>query len=193
MASSAEKIRYERLKLVSQKALDQSIKKGLSIDQIKKCYPIISSSSDGVRLLEMARSQIIDFWQSKSLEEFALIFKERNLASKLDELDEIVEAAHRRQYDGDTRIPIDMLTPDELIDASLVSTRKQSADTLSIIYNQLCADNQELHDELMSLAKEGNDIKNDINALIASLGRDIEAMKEDAKVDDLANALTNEY
>ncbi|KAJ9091518.1 hypothetical protein QFC19_009063 [Naganishia cerealis] len=193
MASSAEKIRYERLKLVSQKALDQSIKKGLSIDQIKKCYPIISSSSDGVRLLEMARSQIIDFWQSKSLEEFALIFKERNLASKLDELDEIVEAAHRRQYDGDTRIPIDLLTPDELIDASLVSTRKQSADTLSIIYNQLCADNQELHDELMSLAKEGNDIKNDINALIASLGRDIEAMKEDAKVDDLANALTNEY
>lgn len=193
MASSAEKIRYERLKLVSQKALDQSIKKGLSIDQIKKCYPIISSSSDGVRLLEMARSQIIDFWQSKSLEEFALIFKERNLASKLDELDEIVEAAHRRQYDGDTRIPIDMLTPDELIDASLVSTRKQSADTLSIIYNQLCADNQELHDELMSLAKEGNDIKNDINALIAALGRDIEAMKEDAKVDDLANALTNEY
>ena len=193
MASSAEKIRYERLKLVSQKALDQSIKKGLSIDQIKKCYPIISSSSDGVRLLEMARSQIIDFWQSKSLEEFALIFKERNLASKLDELDEIVEAAHRRQYDGDTRIPIDLLTPDELIDASLVSTRKQSADTLSIIYNQLCADNQELHDEVMSLAKEGNDIKNDINALIASLGRDIEAMKEDAKVDDLANALTNEY
>ena len=193
MASSAEKIRYERLKLVSQKALDQSIKKGLSIDQIKKCYPIISSSSDGVRLLEMARSQIIDFWQSKSLEEFALIFKERNLASKLDELDEIVEAAHRRQYDGDTRIPIDLLTPDELIDASLVSTRKQSADTLSLIYNQLCADNQELHDELMSLAKEGNDIKNDINALIASLGRDIEAMKEDAKVDDLANALTNEY
>ena len=193
MASSAEKIRYERLKLVSQKALDQSIKKGLSIDQIKKCYPIISSSSDGVRLLEMARSQIIDFWQSKSLEEFALIFKERNLASKLDELDEIVEAAHRRQYDGDTRIPIDLLTPDELIDASLVSTRKQSADTLSIIYNQLCADNQELHDELMSLAKEGNDLKNDINALIASLGRDIEATQEDAKVDELANALTNEY
>lgn len=190
MASSAEKIRYERLKLVSQKALDQSIKKGLSIDQIKKCYPVISSSSDGVRLLEMARGQIIDFWQSKSLEEFALIFKERNLASKLDELDEIVEAAHRRQYDGDARIPIDMLTPDELIDASLVTTRKQSADTLSIIYNQLCADNQELHDELMSLAQEGNDIKNEINTLIASLGRDIEAMKEDAKVEDLANALT---
>lgn len=189
MASSSQKIRYERLKLVSEKALDQSIKKGLSIDQIKKCYPIISSSSDGVRLLEMARSQIIDFWQSKSLEEFALIFKERNLASKLDELDEIVEAAHRRQYDGGARIPIDMLTPDELIDASLVNTRKHSADTLSIIYNQLCADNQELHDELMSLAQEGNDIKNDISALISSFGRDIEAMMEDAKIEDLADAL----
>lgn len=191
MASSAGKVRYERLNLVSLKALEQAISKGLSLDQIKKCYPTISSSEDGIRLLEMARAQIVDFWQTKSLEEFELIFQERNLATKLDELDEIVEDAHRRQYDGDARIPVETLTPEELIDANMVSTRKASADTLNMIYNQLCADNQELHDELMNLVEEGNAIKEDISSLIASLGRDIETMKEDTKVEHLANALTH--
>lgn len=187
-----DKIRFERLNLVCQKALDQSIKKGLSLDQIEKCYPLISSSEDGVRLLLMARGQIIDFWQTKSLEEFALIFKERDIAAKLDELDDIVVAAHKRQYEGDARIPVDTLTPDELIDAGMVRTRRESADTLSMIYNQLCADNQELHDQLVGLANEGNNIKSDIDALMVSLGRDIGSITEDGRAEDLANALIAE-
>lgn len=117
MSSEIDRIRYERLKLVCKKALEQSIKKSLSIDQIKSCYPTIASTEDGQKSLEIARSQIIKFWHNNSTKEFDLIFKERNIETKLNELDEIIQKAQERKLEGkEAPIQVDRLSPSELIE-----------------------------------------------------------------------------
>lgn len=189
MSSEIDRIRYERLKLVCKKALEQSIKKSLSIDQIKTCYPTIASTEEGQKSLEIARSQIIKFWHNNSTKEFDLIFKERNIETKLNELDEIIQRAQERKLEGnEAPVQVDRLSPSDLIESSLSGTKKESIESLTMIYNQLCLDNMELYGQLNSLCEESETIKSDLKSLADLLSEDLKSLKDDdlrIRVDDL--------
>mmetsp|Transcript_469 Transcript_469/g.447 ORF Transcript_469/g.447 Transcript_469/m.447 type:complete len:196 (-) Transcript_469:1302-1889(-) len=194
MSSEIDKIRYERLKLVCKKALEQSIKKSLSMDQIRTCYPTIASTDDGQKSLEIARSQIIKFWHNNSTKEFDLIFKERNIETKLNELDEIIQKAEERKLQGkEAPVQVDRLSPSELIEASLAGTKKESIESLTMIYNQLCLDNMELYGQLNSLCEESETIKTDLKSQVDSLNEDLKSLKNDdlkVSIDDLIATIT---
>lgn len=188
-----DRIRYERLNLVCKKALEQSIKKSLAIEQIKTCYPTIANTEEGQKSLEIARSQIIKFWHNNSSKEFDLIFKEREIETKLNELDEIIHDAQNRKSEGkEAPLEVDRLSPTELIESSLSSTKQESVESLTMIYNQLCIDNLELYDQLGELCKESETIKFDIKSLISLLYDDIENLKEDEskiRIDELISTV----
>lgn len=190
MSSEIDKIRYERLRLVCKKALEQSIKKSLAIEQIKTCYPNIASTEEGQKSLEIARSQIIKFWHNNSTKEFDLIFEERNIETKLNELDEIIQKAERRKLEGsEPPIEIDRLSPSDLIESSLLGTKKASIDNLTMIYNQLRLDNMELYEKLRALSEESETIKSDLNNLINLLSDDLQSLKGDSSITRLDDLL----
>lgn len=189
-----QKIRYERLKLVCQKALEQSIKKSLSMEQIKKCYPTISLSKEGERSLEIARSQIVKFWHTNSMKEFDLIFKERDIENKLNELDEIVQKAQERKTKGDEApIEADKLSPTELIEGTIYHDKKKTLVTLEMIYKQLRSENEDLYKELEELGQRSSKIRTDVEGSISRLKNSVKSLKEedsDIRLDELVSCVS---
>ena len=157
-----EKIRFLKLRLVCRKALEQSIKKSLSLDQIKSCYPEISLTTEGTKALDTARSQIVQFWFDNSLREFELIFSERDIEAKLDELDELILQAEERRELGEDQLYINDLTPEQLMDANLALLKKMAVTLFLMIHEQLHLDNEELLKSLKDLEVEINTTRSDI-------------------------------
>lgn len=194
--TGSEKIRYKRLQLVCKKALEESIKKSLSLEQIKKCYPIIASSEEGVKSLEIARSQIINFWFNNSMKEFDLIFQERDLENGLDGLDEVIEKAKRRSLDkNDKPVEINNLTPEEIIQANIRLNRNSSTESLRLIHNQLRSENLQFFNQLNGLFEESQAIKTNLNELLIALNKEMNILKKDesnVRIDELMDTIVDE-
>lgn len=171
-------IRYERLRLVIEKALEQTIAKSLSLDQIAKCFPKIADSEDGLNSLNMARKQMKDHLNSVSSKEFALIFSEHDIETKLNELDEVIQMAQYRKEVGEDAIEVDKLSAFDIIESSLLPSKAAVVESLTMIYNQLLLDNKELYLSLKSKADESEDVKQEINTSIESLTKGIDELKE---------------
>ena len=186
IGTKQDKIRYDRLNLVCRKALEQVMKKALSLEQIKSCYPTIARTPEGLGSLEAARDQVINFWLTNSTKEFALLFSERELETKLNELDDIILLAQRRK-NARSELPshIDKMSPTKIIDATVVSESGPSVENLTMIYNQLCVDNEELFHELKQMTVEGEEIKSDINSLLKMLEKEMETLNLERSEFDL--------
>lgn len=136
---------------------------------------------------------MIGFWHENTLKEFDLIFQERNIDTKLNELDEIIQTAQRREQ-SQLELPaqIDKLTPTELINSTLLDGSESSLENLSMIYNQLCIDNKEMYTELQKLSIESDDLKTDINNLLETLRKEVEVIdsrKDKLNLDELIEKL----
>lgn len=191
-ADENNKVRFERLRLVARKALEQLIKKSLTMEQVKTCFPTLVTSQDGVRSLELALSQMSGFWHANSLDEFDLIYKEKDIESKLDELDDIIQNAQRAKDSGKEPSNIDQLSPLEIVDSTIVSNSKNVLDSLQMIYDQLCRDNAELYTELSELTKESTRINNSIKSGIEQLNKEansVELEKAGLQIDKLIDIL----
>lgn len=191
--SQSEKIRFERLQVVCRKALQQSIEKSLSLEQLKSCYPTIATNKEGLKALEIARIQIVEFWLENSLNEFKLIFDERDMETKLNELDELIQQAYERwdNYkqdvsDVDNRngpLFLGSLTPRQIMEANIMHTKDDTIRNLTMIQNQLSLENEELYRRLQDLATHGQDIKESITSQIDFLTKGVDNLKhEDGEV-----------
>lgn len=187
-----ERIRYKRLNVVIKKALEQTIKKLMLEQQFNGCYPVIASMDGGPEALEAARTQIQKFFHSTCIKQFDLIFRERDVERKLDELDDIIQSAQRRR-ESSTEAPLDVgkLTPQELIAASVGQSKVDAIKKLTMIYDQLVLDNQQFHKELRSLAEESETLTKDIVLLVEALSSGMDELKRQ-NVDSNLDALTQE-
>lgn len=162
------------------------------MEQVKTCFPTLVTSQDGVRSLELALSQMSGFWHANSLDEFELIYKEKDIESKLDELDDIIQNAQRAKDSGKKPSNIDQLSPLEIVDSTIVSNSKNVLDSLQMIYDQLCLDNAELYTELSELTKESTRINNSIKSGIEQLNKEansVELEKAGLQIDKLIDIL----
>lgn len=159
-------IRYQRLNQVVKKALEQTIKKTFAMDQLAKAFPTIASIPDGKRSLESARAQIVDFCYSISMKEFMLIFEESDVENKLNQLDEIIHSAQKRRQDG-TSVPVhfDKLAATDIMNASLIPAKKEAIESLTLIYNQLKADNDAYAAELRQICQESDEIRQQMDSV----------------------------
>lgn len=190
--SDLTRVRYERLNLVVQKALEQTINKSLNIDQMTKCFPNIAKTNDGLKNLQIARKQMRSYINDTSLKEFALIFAEQDIENKLNELDDIIQSAHqRKQSNEEIPIEIDRLSASEIIEANLIQSRQEVIRNLSMIHNQLCVDNLDLFKQLESKCSESESIKKDIRSLIDSFTTGIDDLRQDS-INDKINDLIKE-
>jgi len=173
-----ERIRYERLNQVMKKAVEQTIKKLLMSEQLEKCFPTISNMEGGPEALETARKQIQKYFHSTCFKQFEHIFNNRDIERKLDELDEIIQAAqHRRDLGTETPLQVDKLSAAQLIGASMGLSKEDAVRKLQLIYDQLVLDNQQLYQDLKNLAEEGEEVKMSILQQVHSLSSGIDELK----------------
>lgn len=179
MEEVIEKVRYERLQMVCKKALEQTIKKGMDLNKIQECFPQLSTTPEGIHQLQVARNQIVKYWHDNGLAEFDLIFKDRNIERKLDELDEIIQKAqYRKQRNEETPVKVHELSPEEILLATVLSD-KEPVETLRLIYNQLCLDNQQLQQEMVEIVHETNEVEMDIDESLRVLRDNVAILKDD--------------
>lgn len=95
-ANKDNHIRFQRLNEVCNKALAESIKV-LSDDNLKMCYPILSSTNEGKDTMTAVKGQLKQSWTENAQKEFEAIFKEREIENKLDELDDLIHQAQELQ------------------------------------------------------------------------------------------------
>lgn len=187
-----EKVRYDRLNQVVKKAVEQTIKKLLTLDQIQACFPTISAMDGGPEALETARKQIQKYFHSTCFKQCEHIFAERDLEAKLNSLDDVVQAAQRAR-DLKTREPVfvDRMAVPELLDAALGQARADAERKLSMIYDQLVLDNKLLYAELQALSAEAEQTSQDVELQIRALAGGVDRGKI-ARFDDDLDALTAE-
>lgn len=174
-----EKVRYDKLNQVVQKAVEHTIKKLLMPEQVNKCFPTISET--GPETLETAITQIQNYFHVTCFKQVEHIFNERDLGTKLDQLDEIIQLAQRAREKGTRKqIQVDQLKPEEIIQARLGEAKQDTERKLEMIYEQLVFDNQTLFKELKNIAKEAGEVLQNILLLLDELlgGVDDEKMSE---------------
>lgn len=192
-----EKIRFERLELVCRKAIEQSIKKSLSLELLQTCYPDMATTDEGRYAITNARQQIIRFWHTESMREFELIFKERDVEQKLNELDEIIQTAQfRKASKKESPLNIAKLDSDEIIQSTLLTHSTESIENLNMIYNELSLDNAALYEELKGLSNTGKELKLDIEDVLSGLNKQIQTLDNESErlqLNELINSFVSEY
>lgn len=99
MEQEYDLVRYDRLRLVCQKALEQVIKRSLSVEQVFQCFPELALSLEGRKALTTAQQQLVTYWHRTGLREFDLIFSEFEVEPKLRALDRVIARAQQRKAD----------------------------------------------------------------------------------------------
>lgn len=187
-----ERVRYERLRLVCKKALEQLIKKGLDMDRLVECFPEVAKTQKGLSQLQTARAQIVKFWYTSSMAEFDLIFKARDMENKLNELDEIIQLGyHRMETSSEPPVMICDLSPEQILEATARSDQNL-IHALNLIYDQLLLDNKQLVDEISNVTKQALDVKSDIDKSVDLIRKSVETLGNDdvdMNIDELLDAI----
>ncbi|SCU83918.1 LAMI_0C05336g1_1 [Lachancea mirantina] len=150
-ANAQARIRFKRLNQVWNRALQQSVHKIQNWDKIVSCFPAYASTEVGSSNLANCQKQAVEFWMQLCRYEFEEICRERDVETKLNDLDDLVDRAKTtlQSTDKDTpRICIDQLDPHELVDGNLNWIRRRSLDELSDRILKLEAVNETLTQEL---------------------------------------------
>lgn len=182
---SYDKVRYDRLCRVTEKSIEQTVKNLLNSEHLEKCFPRIAQMEGGKSALETARKQMMKYFRTTCTKQFDYIFEQRDIHRKLDELDEIIQDAQKRRDDGNEEaIFIERLTPEQLINGKIGSSRSECVKKLEMIHNQLLLDNAQLFDQLQSVMEQGKKTKDDIASHIDALASGIDDLKKQDFDDD---------
>lgn len=174
--SESDSIRYQRLKQISTRSLEESVKH-LTTDRLESCYPTIAASAKGHEALRQARSQIANYWLTTAEKEFEAVFEERDIHQKMIELDELLYAAKARMEKGeeDERnkgnenepVFMDKLAPSQVVDAHLSKYQQQEVESLEGELEKVKNENKEL---LEKLKQDDEKIKQTVSDIDTTLG-----------------------
>ena len=186
---SAERVRYQRLNQVFDRALAQTVHKLESKERVVSCFPRYSSTLEGSSHLENCQAQLIEFMVRYCEREFQAILEERNVKVKLDELDDLISLAQSRleerkrqalvtakRKEGNARpinsdleqglSAVDQLSSKKLLAAHLYTLRKDTVAKIDNRLQKVNALNNKIKDEITELEEEIEKSKSNINSLL---------------------------
>lgn len=182
MEQEYDLVRYDRLRLVCQKALEQVIKRSLSVDQVYQCFPELALSPEGRKALETAQQQLVTYWHRTGLREFDLIFSEFGVEPKLRALDRVIARAQQRKADpGLIPALVDLKTAPEIIDATLVAHSQPLIAHLRKVHADLALDNETMRTQLKSLHTESLHVAESTSAALDTLKAHVEALRKESE------------
>ncbi|AOA62962.1 MIND kinetochore complex component [Komagataella phaffii CBS 7435] len=176
------KFRSKILERVLHKALANTTQE-LNSTKFDMCYPQISANDVGKRHLQVAREQMITFWETSAVTEFDKIFKERNVESKLDELDKLIWQAQKRKNTGavEESLNLEDLTPEKLIQSQTIQERRELRDNLRSQVNLLETQTQQLLGDFEEEAQNSSETINSIDAKLAHLNTLLSLMESESQ------------
>lgn len=182
MEQEYDLVRYDRLRLVCQKALEQVIKRSLSVEQVFQCFPELALSSEGRKALTTAQQQLVTYWHRTGLREFDLIFSEFEVEPKLRALDRVIARAQQRKADP-SLIPalVDLKSASEIIDATLVAHSQPLIAHLQNIHAELVRDNEDMRSQLKSLRADSLEIAESASTALETLKSHVEALRKESE------------
>ncbi|KAK9468637.1 Nnf1-domain-containing protein [Lipomyces arxii] len=189
-ATDKVSIRNQRLIEVFQRSLQASTKT-LTFDKLAQCYPYVAEH--GAAGLREAMDQAMKFWESASNREFEAILKERDVESKLTELDQLIEEARDRKTRSEKGIlegveqpiHVESLSPDDIVKAHLVSINLAEADKFEKRIQESQSVNKKL---LRQVAEQEDEIDSLLSGIQKSLADLSAASKESIIVDEQKDA-----
>lgn len=186
-------IRFKLLQKVLEKSLSESTKT-ITLEKLKGCYPELALTEDGVKALEIVRSQITEIWQEKSLAEFDAVFKERDVENSLNQLDRLIDEAKQRQQrnNAQERFYPDELTPREIVSTSLLSSQQRCIEDLEKALKELQNDNSNLCKDLDSHVNNTENVCQDIYSSLERLDKMVEIGNESLINSDVLEKLIAE-
>lgn len=152
--NNVDHVRFQRLVQVCNKALEESIKQLESWEKIQDCFPEYCQTREGSENLSVCQQQVSKLWANLSRVEFDAIFHERNIEEKLNQLDELIDKAKRRNISstGTNNLRrMDELMPSELIDGNLQSAKLSTLEKLEERLVSIKNMNSTLESELKDL------------------------------------------
>lgn len=170
-----DSIRYTRLQEISARSLQESIKQ-LTLDRVSSCYPTIASTPKGRQALQQAINQIVAYWQSTATKEFTEIYKERDIQTKMNELDNIIaEAVARRDSDDlqgtEKPVVLSKLTPSQVVDSHLRPVLQQQISELEQELSEKKEQNSELIKQILSSKEMLRQVEQDLNKIYDNLNK----------------------
>jgi kinetochore protein NNF1 len=206
MSNQSEHIRFQRLKQVCSKALEES-QKVLTDENLHACYPTISSTKDGRRLIQTIKQQMIESWTANTKREFTSIFEERDIEAKLDELDELIAQAQDRMDTGtEPQLPyalryylslehytnitasIDRLSPVNIVSSHLLPLKESNLRSLEDQLDSLKSQNTDLFKQLQDRAQEARQLRSGTFELIQNIKK-MEEVSKDAQLESKLRTL----
>ncbi|ODV92851.1 hypothetical protein CANCADRAFT_12601, partial [Tortispora caseinolytica NRRL Y-17796] len=143
-----EGIRAHRFRETFLISLDKAAS-SVDVEDLKKCYPSVAALEGSDSLFADILSQVTDFWRTRSLKEFDLILKEKNVTEKLNELDEIIESGKQLAESGAPEdIQIENLTPAQILNAHSRNVKQNIIDRLNSLSLQIEQVNNKLDDQI---------------------------------------------
>jgi kinetochore protein NNF1 len=151
----SESIRYQRLKQICSRSLQESIKY-LTIDRLMACYPTVVLIPKSRQVMEQALAQITAFWESTAEKEFAAVFEEKNIGKKLDELETLIEEAQTRKRTPsnervaeDDPVMLDQLTAQQIVNCNVRKVQLERIVDLESQIERIKQDNSQLQSQLV--------------------------------------------
>ncbi|KTW27618.1 hypothetical protein T552_02060 [Pneumocystis carinii B80] len=145
-------LRAQRLQDLLDKSLGQTIK-ACSYEQIAKCFPTLAKNSPEV--LKNVHEQVISFLRSSCDREFSIIFEERDVISRLNDLDGLINDAKSRQERGDPSTVLSaFLSPEHIINSYLYPLMVKEHSVLKNQLETIQAQNDNFYEKISSQREE---------------------------------------
>ncbi|KAA8916435.1 hypothetical protein TRICI_001430 [Trichomonascus ciferrii] len=172
-------IRYDRLQKISQRSLQESVK-FLTLQRMESCYPGIANAPKGKQALQKAMDQISNYWTTAATKEFDAVFEERDVKTKMKQLDELIHEAEQRRERQETEgsegpIYLDSLTPQKVVDAHLRTARQETVEALEKELADLRAENEELLKAINNDGEALSNLSTAIQELFGELGSSVQS------------------
>ncbi|GMM31961.1 hypothetical protein DAMA08_047060 [Martiniozyma asiatica (nom. inval.)] len=143
-------VRYPALHTALSYALQKTLKM-LKLGTFKLAYPNIDK-----RVLSDVRSKVIKAWSGRAELEFKRVFADKNLESKLNELDDLIFEAQdwcRKDASGEEGVDVTQFTVRELTMLRTLPAKKEAIDELEKQLEAILEANTLLEEELDQLKK----------------------------------------
>jgi kinetochore protein NNF1 len=187
MTEQSTHIRYDRLKTVCYKALEES-QKALTGDNLISCYPSLTNSDQGKQLLSTITAQLVDSWSDNTKREFDAIFKERDIETKLNELDDLIADASKNGSQTEDGVPIDELTSTNILSSHMIPVKEKKLAQLKEQLHALRQGNVSLLDALNEQLSEAKSFKKEVSGSLQTI-KDLNTVGDNSKLKESLDQL----
>ncbi|RIA90422.1 Nnf1-domain-containing protein [Glomus cerebriforme] len=168
--------RSKKVKQMLESCLGETLN-NFSYEKVAQCYPTLAKEQP--ERLKQALGQVKEFLKTNTEEEFEAILEQRNILEKLNELDDIIAKAKKRQNDGHNPLqPMSNIDPKTIIRAKTLPIKFEEKRNLEREFLKINHENESLMSEIRTKKKQIDYLTQSIQEIIKENDKVVEVATE---------------